>query len=119
MARKPSRFFCGNELALVIPEIDELLRILFDELDEKGSGHIGKTLAHPLVTIGIEAHHVAPPLVCDFVGRYHLPVSVISKVEPELWRTVVSKNEQMGSHTNVGQDCPKLQAVCCVTASRL
>src|SRR5208337_2080223 len=46
---KTLSIFFQQQLALVIPELDYLLRVFLDHADIEGRGHIRESLAHPLV----------------------------------------------------------------------
>src|SRR5208337_896697 len=72
-----------QQLALVVPELDKLLRILLDHADVEGRGHIGEALTHPLVAAGSESDRVPPPLMRYFVGRDHFPISAVTPVQTE------------------------------------
>src|SRR5439155_4009334 len=58
----------GNQVALIVPELGELVIVAHNLLDEERSREFSKAFAHPLIVITLPTDQMTPPLVSNFVG---------------------------------------------------
>ena len=109
---KTLRVSLQQQLALIIPEREELLGVLFNHAEVQRGGHVGKSLFDPLIAPGIGPHRVPPPFMCDLVRGNHFPVPAIAPVHAEL---MPNRGVEVVANRNPYESGPRLTKV----ASRL